>query len=69
MAKLVISLGLATSLAIFAIAIFGTPVTSDTAGTQKASGTATSCTAGELTLDDGYGVSSGNVTHKCAQAE
>jgi hypothetical protein len=60
MAKLVIGLGFATSLAIFAIAMLGASATgNDVARKDEApkAASAAGCTLEELTLDEGYGVS------------
>jgi hypothetical protein len=56
MAKLLFGLGLATSLAILAIALIGAPATSAHA-TRDGAHAAAGCNIEALPLDEGYGVS------------
>ncbi|MFZ0558742.1 MAG: hypothetical protein WAN31_01655 [Methylovirgula sp.] len=65
MAKLIFGLGLATSLAILAIATFGTPATSARAPRDGATAAA-GCSVEALPLDEGYGVSRTVLRRSCA---
>ncbi len=68
MAKLIIGLGLATSLGIFAIAMFGASATNDdVARKNEPPKTAAGCTVEELPLDEGCGVSRTLVRRTCAK--
>lgn len=68
MAKLIIGFGLATSLAIFAIATFGVPATGDSAiSKNEPPKTAAGCSVEELPLDEGYGVSRTFVRRACGK--
>lgn len=70
MAKLIIGLGFATSLAIFAIAMFGASATGDGVARRDEAPKAASaagCTVEELTLDEGYGVSRTVLRRICAK--
>jgi hypothetical protein len=66
MAKLIFSLGLITSLAIFAIAIVGAPATGDGRKNEPQK-TASACTVEALPLDEGYGVSRTIIARKCPE--
>ena len=67
MAKLVITLGLATSLAIFAIALLGASATGNDVARKYDPTTVVGCTVEELPLDEGYGVSRTLVRRTCAK--
>ncbi len=70
MAKLIIGLGFATSLAIFAIAMLGASATGDGVARKDEApkvASAVGCTVEELTLDEGYGVSRTVVRRTCAK--
>lgn len=68
MAKLIIGLGLATSLTIFAIALFGASATGGSATRKnEPQKTAAGCSVEELPLDEGYGVSRTLVRRTCAK--
>lgn len=59
MAKLVLGLGLITSLAMLAIAIIGAPagVAAGNRGEVVRAATANGCSVEEYALDEGYGIS------------
>jgi hypothetical protein len=70
MAKLIVGLGFATSLAIFAIAMLGASATGDDVARKNEAPKAASaagCTVEELPLDEGYGVSRTLVRRTCAK--
>ncbi len=68
MAKLLIGLGLAISLGIFAIAMFGASATGDdVAPKTEPPKTAAGCIVEELPLDEGYGVSRTLMRRTCAK--
>jgi hypothetical protein len=70
MAKLIIGLGFATSLAIFAIAMLGASATGEDATPKNEppkTATLAGCTVEELPLDEGYGVSRTTVRLTCAK--
>ncbi|MGH6818232.1 MAG: hypothetical protein ACREC1_05600 [Methylovirgula sp.] len=64
MAKLIFGLGLATSLAMLAIAMLGTPVTNERA-TDDSARAAAGCSVEALPLDEGYGVSRTVLRRNC----
>jgi hypothetical protein len=63
MAKLIFGLGLATSLAMLAIAMLGTPATHASRDSARA---AAGCSIEALPLDEGYGVSRTVPRRNCA---
>ncbi len=65
MAKLIFGLGVATSLAILAIAMLGTPETSARAARDGARASA-GCSVEALPLDEGYGVTRTVLRRTCA---
>jgi hypothetical protein len=68
MTKLIIGLGVATSLTIFAIALFGVPATGDSATRKNETPkSAAGCSVEELPLDEGYGVSRTFMRRTCGK--
>lgn len=68
MSKLILGLGLVTSLAIFAIALMGAPATSEDGAPKIVAQKATrACSVEEFSLDEGYGVSRKVERRACLQ--